>query len=228
MKARSHITLLLFAVCCVPGAAFGQSVIFNNLSSPATSSVSVSSLAYQAQSFIAPATNTYLSSVTLNLRNNVGATGEFTVKVYHGLPSLPCEGNLLGTLSGPSNPGTGNIKYVSGCCLALLANHTYWVSASATAGNGQFYSWMIADTSPSIGSSVGRAIFNVGTQQWEAGPGDLGLQVQVDPVLSSGTNQVFVTLESSTNLVNWSTATNGVYGSPDEARFFRIHMEEVD
>jgi len=43
-------------------------------------------------------------------------------------------------------------------------------------------------------------------------------------ILPPGTNQVFVSLETSTNLVNWTTATNGVYGSPDYARFFRVKM----
>lgn len=42
------------------------------------------------------------------------------------------------------------------------------------------------------------------------------------------TNKVEITLESSTNLVSWATATNGVYGSPDEARFFRIHLRRLD
>lgn len=47
-------------------------------------------------------------------------------------------------------------------------------------------------------------------------------------ILPPGTNQVQVTLESSTNLVNWAAATNGVYGSPNEARFFRIHLQKLD
>ena len=46
-------------------------------------------------------------------------------------------------------------------------------------------------------------------------------------ILPPGTNQVYVALESSTNLVNWADATNGVYGSPDTARFFRIRMETL-
>ena len=41
-------------------------------------------------------------------------------------------------------------------------------------------------------------------------------------ILPPGTNQVHITLESSTNLVNWAAATNGVYSSPDTVRFFRI------
>ena len=45
--------------------------------------------------------------------------------------------------------------------------------------------------------------------------------------LLPGTNQVYITLESSTNLVNWADATNGVYGSPDTARFFRIKMNTL-
>jgi hypothetical protein len=47
-------------------------------------------------------------------------------------------------------------------------------------------------------------------------------------ILPPGTNQVSITLESSTNLVNWASATNGVYGSPDEARFFRIHLQKLN
>lgn len=47
-------------------------------------------------------------------------------------------------------------------------------------------------------------------------------------ILPPGTNQVQVTLESSTNLVNWAAATNGIYGSPDSARFFRIHMQKLN
>ena len=46
-------------------------------------------------------------------------------------------------------------------------------------------------------------------------------------ILLPGTNQVYITLESSTNLVNWANATNGVYGSPDTARFFRITMKAL-
>jgi hypothetical protein len=41
------------------------------------------------------------------------------------------------------------------------------------------------------------------------------------------TNQTAVVLECSTNLVQWIPATNGVYGSPTEAKFFRIHAEKV-
>ena len=41
-------------------------------------------------------------------------------------------------------------------------------------------------------------------------------------IVPPGTNQVLVTLECSTNLVNWVSATNGIYGSPTEAKFFRI------
>lgn len=46
-------------------------------------------------------------------------------------------------------------------------------------------------------------------------------------IVPPSTNQVQVSMESSTNLVNWATATNGVYGSPDEARFFRLKMTNL-
>ncbi len=55
------------------------------------------------------------------------------------------------------------------------------------------------------------------------------LPVQSPPgqtlVIAPGTNLVAVALECSTNLVHWSTATNGLYGSPDAAKFFRIRAE---
>ena len=44
-------------------------------------------------------------------------------------------------------------------------------------------------------------------------------------VLPQGSNSVAVALECSTNLVNWQTATNGLYGTPDAAKFFRIRAE---
>jgi hypothetical protein len=43
-------------------------------------------------------------------------------------------------------------------------------------------------------------------------------------ILPPGTNQVQITLQSSTDLKNWITATNGIYGSPTTAQFFRIQM----
>jgi hypothetical protein len=39
-----------------------------------------------------------------------------------------------------------------------------------------------------------------------------------------GTNSCTVTLEGSTDLVHWSTATNGTYTVP-QAMFFRIRSE---
>ena len=47
-------------------------------------------------------------------------------------------------------------------------------------------------------------------------------------IIPPGTNHVQITLESSTNLVSWSATTNGVYGSPDTARFFRINLQKLD
>jgi hypothetical protein len=46
-------------------------------------------------------------------------------------------------------------------------------------------------------------------------------------IVPPGTNQVQLTLECSTNLVRWVSATNGVYGPSPEAKFFRIKMERL-
>ena len=50
---------------------------------------------------------------------------------------------------------------------------------------------------------------------------------QLYVTLGPSTNQVYVTLESSTNLIDWADATNGVYGSPDTLRFFRIRTKAL-
>jgi hypothetical protein len=44
-------------------------------------------------------------------------------------------------------------------------------------------------------------------------------------IVPPGTNQTRVVLECSTNLVVWTTTTNGLYGPSEGAKFFRIKME---
>jgi hypothetical protein len=46
-------------------------------------------------------------------------------------------------------------------------------------------------------------------------------------ILLPGTNSYNVWMEGSTNLVDWATATNGVYKEPS-ALFFRINSERVE
>ncbi len=45
--------------------------------------------------------------------------------------------------------------------------------------------------------------------------------------LAPGTGGAQVTLQSSTNLLNWDTATNGTYSSPPAATFFRIKADRI-
>ena len=46
-------------------------------------------------------------------------------------------------------------------------------------------------------------------------------------LIPPGTNQARITLECSTNLVQWFAATNGIYGPLPEAKFFRIKLEPL-
>lgn len=46
-------------------------------------------------------------------------------------------------------------------------------------------------------------------------------------IVAPGTNQVQITLQVSPDLVNWTTATNGIYGSPTTAQFFRIREDNL-
>jgi hypothetical protein len=45
--------------------------------------------------------------------------------------------------------------------------------------------------------------------------------------LPPGTNAFIVTMESSTNLVFWSSATNGVYAPTESAKFFRLKVQRI-
>jgi hypothetical protein len=46
-------------------------------------------------------------------------------------------------------------------------------------------------------------------------------------IIPPTTNKVQIVFETSTNLLHWSTGTSGIYGSPDEARFFRINLIQL-
>jgi hypothetical protein len=179
-RTISRLSLTASAAALVIGCpAFGQQVVFDNLSSPTSSNRPISSLFDWAQGFQAPDTDSVLSSVTLKVRNTNAATGTFTVQLYSGFGSIP--GTLLATLSGPANPQSGLATFVPTGLVPLLADQTYWVSAYSTSATDpdQFYGWSIANNAPTGGTSYGSA----GRQRgggggWESGPGDLMLQVQ--------------------------------------------------
>jgi hypothetical protein len=120
---------------------------------------------------------------------------------------------------------------------------------------GEIYSWAgnggpctvqkngltIPASPPSTGSqgsdsTHGTSVVGPATFSFECAGYGAMLTVKITPIvydvnktliIPPGTNQVYVGLESSTNLVNWGDATNGVYGSPDVARFFRIRMQRL-
>ena len=170
--------IVSIAALMTASTAVGDQIVFDNLASPTTSSNSISSVAYWAQGFKAPDIDSYLSAVTLNVRNDNAATGIFTVQLFYGLGSVP---TLLATLSGPANPQSGLTTFVPPSDLPLEAGQTYWVSAYATSAYdpSQFYGWSIADNAPTVGTGYGRAFRQIGGG-WDlqTGPGDLSLQVR--------------------------------------------------
>lgn len=94
------------------------------------------------------------------------------------------------------------------------------ITASASHGNTAVITVKITPDSSDVNKAF---ILRPGTNQDSVTLETSTNQVYV--VLESTTNQVYVALESSTNLVNWTDATNGVYGSPDTVRFFRIRTK---
>ena len=62
------------------------------------------------------------------------------------------------------------------------------------------------------------------------------LTVQITPesfppdktvIIPDGTTGATITMECSTNLINWTTATNGFYTGSNSAKFFRIRAERA-
>jgi len=94
----------------------------------------------------------------------------------------------------------------------------------------------LSGSAPTVSSGVGDTIRGPATFSLRDTSGAQGFTVKITPVsfppnqtliIPPGTNSVQVSMETSTNLVNWATATNGVYGSPVEARFFRLKMTNL-
>jgi hypothetical protein len=103
----------------------------------------------------------------------------------------------------------------------------------------QFSTVAARNNNPGVGSKVrGPATFQL-TISAGNNSSDISryMTVKITPVsfppdktliVPPGTNQVQISLETSTNLVNWSSATNGVYGSPNAAQFFRLKMTPLN
>lgn len=180
MNTKSAIFAALLASS---GPTYASTILFSNLDSPTTTNISVSQIFYYAQSFTTGSTASVLDSVTLGLTANDGSAAPFLVQVFEGLS--PGLGGLVATLNGPSNPGTGNIRFTTTGIIALNPDSTYWVSARAATGYNieAFYGWRIADAPPSIGSSAGRNMYYADQGQWVGanGPGDLLMQVDIIP-----------------------------------------------
>jgi hypothetical protein len=70
------------------------------------------------------------------------------------------------------------------------------------------------------------AVWTIGAKPIPATPQPLSFDKLL--ILTPTTNHTRVMMETSTNLANWFTATNGIYGSPDTVRFFRINMAKLN
>ena len=96
--------------------------------------------------------------------------------------------------------------------------------------------YMGSPTSASVSSGVGDIIRGPATFSILDKTAAQGFTIRITPVsfppnqtliVPPGTNQVQISMETSSNLVNWQTASNGVYGSPESVRFFRMKMTNL-
>lgn len=168
------------------GAAplFGSTVLYDNTASSWTSNMSVSSYFYQAQSFRTGSDAAYLDAVYLGLIANDGTDAPFYVQLYDGLYNGL--GAPVATLTGPTRPGTGLIRYTVDFSTLLEADTTYWILARAYGATalGSPYGWTIAEQEPTIGTDSGRNMYYADTvHQWvgPTGPGDFIMKIEVVP-----------------------------------------------
>lgn len=185
MKKHIAATITFLATAIFSASTLtGATVVYDNSGSAWTSSMSVSTIFYQAQSFRTGSEGSYLQSVSLGLLANDGTNAPFLVQLYDGL--YPGLGDAIATLAGPSNPGTGLIAYSPVSAVQLNADTTYWVLARASNASqiGSYYGWRIADEQPAVGTDSGRNMYYADTQhQWvgPTGPGDFVMKVETVP-----------------------------------------------
>jgi len=195
--------------------AFGQSIIFDNSSSPPGSYCNISTLFYQGQGFRTGGSDIFLDHVSLNL---AGSFTSISVQLYNGFQPGP--GGLVATLTGPAS-GTGLSTYTPSSSILLHSNTTYVVTAFGSSGT-----LALTAANPTVGISGGWNEYQVGFG-W-MGPADpaMNLQMQVvgsRPIISSpvgNTNFQFsvtsliplkvILIQASTNLLDWTSISTNV------------------
>lgn len=159
---------------------------------------------------------------------------------------------ITSTFAGGNNYVTITVPGVQG------TNATYQISqgqAAEIVGIGQPPNSGSGPVYENIAVQINGQTFNVASGAFVAGPATFTLQpivqnnsgvnvffpnfmtlnivpstfdVQKTLILPPGPGQFYVSLQTSTDLINWSTATNGIYGSPNTAQFFRISMTSTN
>jgi len=83
----------------------------------------------------------------------------------------------------------------------------------------------------------GPALFRLKSSPRSPANGDAFITLEITPasfppdktlVVEPNQGNVAITLQGSTNLLNWSTATNAIYGTTNQAQFFRIKMDKLN
>jgi len=146
-------------------------------------------------------------------------TNSITIQDYESAELI----SVLTTNDAPSAPGLPYYVKVEKDGFAFSAKSSAaYLNQGIGAGN--------------VSSGVGDIVRGPGKFSLRDNGGAQGFTIRITPVsfppnqtliVPPGTNQVQISMESSTNLVNWAIATNGVYGNPNEARFFRLKMTNL-
>lgn len=132
---------------------------------------------------------------------------------------------LISVLGTSVTPMTGQPYHV----IAKKDNITFSLKSSAA--------YLSSYSGPIVsGSGVGDVVRGPATFFLLDLGGAQGFTLKITPVsfppnqtliVPPGTNQIQISMETSTNLVNWAIATNGIYGSPETVRFFRLKMTNL-
>lgn len=152
MNIRIHSLAVTLACLSLVPTASGV-VLVSNLSKTRTAAYGATFEQSVAAGFTTDSTPYELDSATLRIFASLGAVGDVAVSIYSDDGGLPDAVVPNGLLSGPTQPGAGDITYNSTGTISLAANSTYWLVLSIVNGDeNRIVGWdWTSDNSPNSG-----------------------------------------------------------------------------
>jgi len=140
MKRHFLIASIALSALTFASSSWGATAI-SNLSASNGDRYMITSGVRVAGAFSTGASDATLEGVSLALNSSTNTGSALQVRIYSDESGSP--GTLLGTFSGASNPSSSGTYAYAIPSLALTAETSYWIVASAASGSGA-YSWSLS------------------------------------------------------------------------------------